>query len=109
MWSKREKDIARRAFKLALEREGQELLSKLKDAANAAKNLEDVWKIHDFLSKRRKDIDQKYDYRYSVMISVFGILVEEGWVGLDELEGLGEDKISKIKMMAGNIHGRRNS
>jgi hypothetical protein len=100
MWSEKEKDIARRAFEIALEREGLELLSRLKEMVNKARNREDVWKIHDFLTKRRKDIDQKYDYRYSVLIPVFGRLVREGRIGLDELEGLDEDKISKIKMMA---------
>ena len=43
MWSKKEKDIARRAFEMALEREGLELLSRLKEMANTAENREDVW------------------------------------------------------------------
>lgn len=98
MWSKKEKDIARRAFEMALEREGLELLSRLKEMANTAENREDVWQIHDFLTKRRKGIDQKYDFRYSVLINVFGRLIREGWIGIDELQGLDEDKIAKIKM-----------
>jgi hypothetical protein len=36
MWSKKEKDIARRAFEIALEREGLDFLSKLKEMANTA-------------------------------------------------------------------------
>jgi hypothetical protein len=100
MWSKKEKDIARRAFEMALEREGLELLSRLKEMADKARNREDVWQIHDFLTERRTEIDQKYDYRYSVLISVFGRLIREGWIGIDKLQGLDEDKIAKIKMMA---------
>jgi len=80
MWSKKEKDIARGAFGIALEREGLDLLSRLKEMMNTARNHEDVWKIHDFLTKSRKDIDQKYDYRYSVLIPVFGRLFREGWI-----------------------------
>lgn len=101
MWTKKEKDIARRAYNMALEREGKKLLERLKEMAISAKNREDIWRIHDFLTKRRKDIGQKYDYRYSVLIPVFGRLIREGWIGLDDLDGLAEDKIAKIKFMAG--------
>jgi hypothetical protein len=101
MWSKKEKEIARRAYRMALEREGLELLNKLKEMANAARSRDDIWKIHDFLTERRNDIDQKSDYRYSVLISVFGRLIREGWIGIDEFEGLDEDKIAEIKIFAG--------
>jgi hypothetical protein len=101
MWSKKEKDIARRAFRMALEKEGLGLLSELKEMATIARNRGDIWRIHDFLTVRRKDIDQKYDYRYSVLISVFSRLIREGWIGIDELEGLDKDKIAKIKILAG--------
>jgi hypothetical protein len=100
MWSKKEKDIARRAFEMALEREGLELLRKIKEMARTAENRKDIWQIHDFLTERRTEIDQKYDYRYSVLIPIFGRLVREEWIRLDELEGLDEDKITKIKIMA---------
>jgi len=37
----------------------------------------------------------------SVLIPIFGRLIREGWIGIDELKGVEEDKIAKIKMMAG--------
>ena len=101
MWSKKEKDIARRAFEIALEKESLGLLSQLKEMAIAAENREDIWRMHDFLTERRKDIAQKYDFRYSVLLAVFSRLIREGWLGLDDLAGLAEDKIVKIKLMAG--------
>jgi hypothetical protein len=101
MWSKKEKEIARGAFKVTLERESLDLLSRLKEMADTAENREDVWKIHDFLTERRTEIDQKYDYRYSMLIPIFGRLIREGWIRLDELEGFNEDKIAEIKIFAG--------
>jgi len=61
---------------------------------------DDIWELHDFLTEKRKEIDEKYDYRYSVLILVFGRLLREGWIELDNLEGLDEDKITKIKNIA---------
>jgi hypothetical protein len=56
-----------------------------------------IWKIHDFLSKKRKETDLKYDYRYSVLISVFCHLLADGYLEIDDLSGLKEDKLEKIK------------
>lgn len=100
MWSKTEKEVARQAFGRAYERECKELSNKVKEMANTAKTPEDIWELHEFLTEKRKEIDEKYDYRYSVLILVFGRLLREGWIGLDDLEGLDEDKITKIKNIA---------
>jgi hypothetical protein len=56
--------------------------------------------LHDFLSARRHEIDGKYDYRYSVLIFVFAGLVKEGWLNIDELEGLQKDKLTKVAALA---------
>jgi len=40
---------------------------------------------------------QKYDYRYSKLDLVFGILLREGWLAEAELTGLGQDKMRRIK------------
>ncbi len=100
MWSKTEKEVARQAFGRAYERECKELSNKVKEMANTAKTPEDIWELHEFLTEKRKEIDEKYDYRYSVLILVFGRLLREGWIKLDDLEGLDEDKITKIKNIA---------
>jgi len=61
---------------------------------------EDIWHLHDFLSEKRTEIDEKYDYRYSVLIFVFARLVKEGWLEESDLNGLHEDKVSKIIALA---------
>ncbi len=59
-----------------------------------------LWQVHDFLTKKQKEIDQKYDYRYSVLTRVFGILVREGWLTPDDLAGLSEEKMTEITRIA---------
>lgn len=100
MWSKTEKEVARQAFNIAYKKEVKELANNVREMANSAKTPEDIWELHEFLTEKRKEIDEKYDYRYSVLILVFGRLLREKWIGLDDLEGLDEDKIIKIKNIA---------
>ena len=98
-WSKTEKNLARKAFDLAYQRECEAIATKLKDMILAVTKPEDLWKIHDYLTEQRKRTDKKYDYRYSVLILVFARLVKEGWLKVHELEGLREDKIERIKFL----------
>jgi len=99
-WSKKEKAIARRAFEGAYGKECKDLTKQIKKRASEAKGPADIWRLHDFLTKRIKEIENKYDYRYSVLILVFARLMKEGWITVDEMEGLSEDKISKIRRLA---------
>lgn len=96
-WSKAEKNVAKRAFNLALERESQGLIDKVRRKASAVSRLDDVWKLNDFIWNERKAIDEKYDYRYSELLIVFARLINEGWLTQDDLEGLGEDKMRWIR------------
>lgn len=99
-WSNIEQKIAQEAFQRAYEREIAALLEEVRNKANAIVALDDMWQLHDFLSARRHDVDGKYDYRYSMLIFIFARLVKEGWLHLDELEGLDRDKLAKIAALA---------
>jgi len=48
----------------------------------------------------RREVDRKYDYRYSRLITVFGRLLMEGWIAEADLDGLAEDKLQRIKGLA---------
>ena len=100
MWSKSEKAIARTAFDAALKRELQEVMRKTKQMANQIKEPADVWELEHYLTERRKEIDRKYDYRYSQLTHVFGRLLHEGRVSEEELRGLREDKRKPIRSLA---------
>jgi hypothetical protein len=52
------------------------------------------------LTQRRKEIDRKYDHRYSQLTHVFGKLLQERRLGEEELRGLREDKLKSIRSYA---------
>ena len=99
-WSKSEKAIARTAFDAALKRELQDVMRKTKQMANRIKEPADVWELEHYLTERRKEIDRKYDYRYSQLTQVFGRLLYEKRLGEEELGGLREDKLKSIRSFA---------
>ena len=99
-WSKKEKSIARSAFDEAYKKECHQIIGKLKAKARKLSNPEDIWDFHDYLSEIRKEINNKYDYRYSVLIMVFAHLLRQQWLKIDDLEGLSVDKLDRIKSLA---------
>ena len=99
-WSKSEKAIARTAFDAALKRELQEVMRQAKQMANEIKEPTDAWDLEHYLTERRKEINRKYDYRYSQLTHVFGRLLYEGRVSEEELGGLREDKLKPIHSIA---------
>jgi hypothetical protein len=99
-WSKSEKVIARTAFDAALCRELHDVIQKAKQLANEIQQSSDLWDLEHYLTERRKEIDRKYDYRYSQLTHVFGRLLHEGRVSEEELRGLREDKLKPIRSFA---------
>lgn len=99
-WSEAEKKLSRRMFEAALQSELAEVLQEFKARAAAAQTPQDMWPIEDFLNQRRREIDAKYDYRYSQLIAVFGRLLREGRLPDGELDGLSEDKRALIRSVA---------
>ena len=96
-WSATEKEVARRAFNAALEREFALTIEKVKQRANSIQKPEDLWKLERYLTRKRKEIDEKYDYRYSVLLNVFARLICDGFLSEGELAGLGEDKMNHLR------------
>ena len=60
----------------------------------------DLWDLEHYLTERRKEIDRKYDYRYSQLTQVFGRLLYEKRLREEELRGLREDKLKLIRSLA---------
>ena len=102
-WSKGEKAVARRAFDDALSREFSALANEVRRRANSIAGPGDIWELHNFLSRQRKAIDEKYDYRFSVLVFIFARLINEGWLTEVELAGLDEEKLAAIRFL---VEGR---
>ncbi|MBW4469603.1 MAG: hypothetical protein KME45_04275 [Stenomitos rutilans HA7619-LM2] len=99
-WTDTEKIIARTAFDQAYAREIEALLKQVRDEASTIVELSDLWRLHDFLSAKRYQVEGKYDYQYSGLLFVFAGLVKEGWLHPTDLEGLSTDKLAKINSLA---------
>jgi len=96
-WSRGEKAIARRAYEQAYSRELTAIAGEVRRLAKRIKEPHEIWALHDYLTKKRKAIDEKYDYRYSQLVFVFARLIRDGWLAEEELAGLHEDKLAEIR------------
>ncbi len=99
-WNDTEKKLAHQIFDIALTRELNLRLQVIKEKAKEATKFEDLWDIEEYLQKSRKEIDNKYDFRYSQLLLVFAVLLREGKIAIEELNGLGQSKIDKIRTIA---------
>jgi hypothetical protein len=95
-WTTAEKKIARAAFALALNRELTSVRREVESMLAGSPDAGAIWHVHEYLSDKRLEVDTKYDYRYSVLISVFARLVGEGWLSEGDLRGLAAEKLNMI-------------
>jgi Photoprotection regulator fluorescence recovery protein len=99
-WTDAEKKIARRVFDAALQRELAQTLAAFKVRAADTSSPDTMWPIEDWLRDRRREIDAKYDYRYSQLDLVFGRLLRERRIEEKDLDGLAPDKLDAIRRVA---------
>src|SRR5215467_7481903 len=99
-WSRSEKAIARQASDAVLKRELHELTQEAKEIARKIKQPSNLWDLQEYLTQRRKEIDHKYNYRYSDLTQMFGRLLYETRVSEEEICGFSEDKLKTIHSFA---------
>jgi len=99
-WSSAEKVIARKAFEHALQQDLGAIIRQAKKMAARIEQPSDLWELERYLTERRKEIDRQYDYRYSVLISVFADLIQKGRLREQDLQGLSEEKLQHIHHMS---------
>ena len=100
IWTRSEKTVVRAAFDAALKRELQEVMQEAKLKANQVNEPADVWNLEQYLTQRRKEIDRKYEYKYSQLTDVFGRLLYEQRISEEELHGLWEGELKLIRSFA---------
>ena len=100
-WSNSERKIARRAFDHALKEELDEVLQKAKQMAAEIKEPSELWELEQYLTERRKEINRRYEFRESKLSFVLGMLLHEERLTEEQLHGLGEDKLKKVRSHAG--------
>ncbi|GHD03354.1 hypothetical protein GCM10007320_63310 [Pseudorhodoferax aquiterrae] len=99
-WSDAEKRLARRVFELALKAELADIMAEFKARAAAAAEPDDMWSIEQHLHHKRREIEAKYDFRYSRLILLFAQLLREGRMQEEHLAGLADEKLSSIRRIA---------
>ncbi len=99
-WSAAEKKAARAAFERAYHKQCAAIGAKVKQMiTQAPDDPRVIWGIHEYLSEKRRETDELFDYRYSVLIFVFGRLLGEGWLTEADLAGLSKDKMETIRRL----------
>ena len=99
-WSRSEKAVARKAFDAALSRELHEVMQQAKQRVDRMKEPSELWDLELFLTQRRKEIDRKYDSRYSRLPDVLGRLLYEKRLSENDLRGLEDRKLQLTRSFA---------
>jgi hypothetical protein len=99
-WSAAEKKLAHRVFEAALTAELAEIMTDFKARAAAITEPHEMWPLREYLERKQREIDRKYDYRYSQLLFVFGQLIREGRAQEAQLAGLSEEKLGYIRRSA---------
>jgi Photoprotection regulator fluorescence recovery protein len=95
-WKDSEKKIANRAFEKARIAELDEIIQSFKTDAAKISDPDQLWVLVDSMKNKRYEFEQKYDYRYSVLITVLARLLAERRISTDDLARLDEDKLAAI-------------
>ncbi|MDM8348734.1 hypothetical protein P8H27_07455 [Pseudomonas sp. sp1636] len=99
-WLAAEKKLAHRVFEAALTTELAEIMADFKARAAAITEPQEMWPLQEYLARQQREIERKYDYRYSQLLFVFGQLIREGRVQEAQLTGLSEEKLGYIQQIA---------
>jgi ribosomal protein S4 len=99
-WSRDEKEVTREAFERALHEELDEITREVRKRAAKIKQGWELWDLEAYLGEQRREIDRKYDYRYSVLPMVLGNLLREKRVSERDLHGLSAEKMQMIRSYA---------
>jgi hypothetical protein len=57
----------------------------------------ELWELEHHLTELRKEIDRKYEYKYSKLVFGFADLVREGKLEPEDVRGLSEEKLRYIR------------
>lgn len=99
-WSEQEQILARQAFEQAYIRAIDRLIETIQERSGALTSAESVWQLHDFLSIERHTIEGRFAFQLDGLLFVFASLVKEDLLMLEELTGLDQEKLAKIKAMS---------
>jgi hypothetical protein len=98
-WSGSEKKVARRAFEAALEGAVAGIVAEFKARAAAVATNSEMWEMENYLKRKRREVEELFDYRYSQLCFVFAQLIFLGRLDEGQLAGLSDEKLGIIRAM----------
>jgi hypothetical protein len=100
-WSQSEKVIARAAFGRASEAAEADYLRR--HSSYRVNSLEDLVNLEQQIREWRKEWSFLLDYRYSQLDWVFPMLIRKGWLKIDDLNGLMEERLEYYRSVLADI------
>ena len=105
-WSNSEKKIARRGFDAAHDTALTAIMAEFKRRAASAATYDEMWGMEDYLRQQRRRIEDMFDYRYSQLLFVFGMLISVGYLDEAQLTGLSDDKLHEVRRILASMRER---
>jgi len=99
-WTDQEKAIALHAFEIGNKRCIEVLIDSLRDLSAKLDSPESVWRFHDYLSSERYAYEGRSAFDEANALFSLADMVKLGLISFDNLEGLDQLKISKIRAMS---------
>lgn len=99
-WTSEEEAVARCAFELGKQRSISSLIETLKDQSLKLDTPESIWSLHDFLSTERYQYEGRVEFDFSNILFTLADMIKSGLISFEDLNGLGQLKLSKIKAMS---------
>lgn len=97
-WSPREKKAARAIYNLVMDRAEADFLARHR--AKEINSPGELWEYEGELREERKDFQMIFQYTYPSLDLSFGIAMRRGWITEDEMQGLREERINRIKAIS---------
>lgn len=94
-WSPTEKKIARSVFDAAQQSELAELIAQVRETAATLSTADELWDLQELLHRRRREISDKYDYRYPRLELLLVWLLRERRIALAQLQGLKPERLAR--------------
>ena len=99
-WTPEEQTVARHAFELGKHRSITALIATLQAESSKLESAESVWRLHDFLSTERYQYEGRAEFDEGNVLFVLADMIKQQLIALDNLQGLDQMKLSKIKAMS---------
>jgi hypothetical protein len=99
-WTNPEKEIARNLYAKVVLEEYDEIIKDFKRRAQKVKTRDEFWEMENYIKEVHRDLEARFDPRYSQILFVFGSLLRRGKISNEQLKGLSNEKINEIHRIA---------